>query len=318
MAVALIIGKDENERILRKKQIQQWYEALSKLMHHVDIYVYPEIPEPQAVEYVVCWSQPEGIFSQFPNLKCISSIGAGVNHLVSDTSVADEIPIVRVVDPILSRDMAHYVIQAVLNYTRQYARFAHSQQQKFWDQLPPFNTTDENTVGVMGVGEIGSAIAQALNHIQIPTIGFSRSKKVITGIETYDQSQLNNFLSLSHILVCTLPLTEQTTGIINKDLISQLPKGAYIISIGRGAHIVDDDLLQALDQGHLSGAKLDVFNQEPLPNDHPFWSHPKIEITPHNAAVSDPFSAAICVADNYKRLQSHQPLCYQVNKDKGY
>ncbi|MCF6765961.1 glyoxylate/hydroxypyruvate reductase A [Thiotrichales bacterium 19S3-7] len=318
MSIALIIGKDETERKRREKQISLWHEALSKLIDHVEIHIYPAIPEPEAVEFAVCWSQPEGVFNEFPNLKCISSSGAGVNHLVNDNSIKDGVAIVRVADPKLSRDMAHYVIQAALNHTREYSRFKQSQQQKYWDQFPPFNTTDKNTVGVMGIGEIGSYIAQALSHIQIPTIGYSRSKKIITGIETYEHAQLDTFLNLSHILVCTLPLTSQTTGIINQELINKLPDDAYIINIGRGAHINEADLLNALDNNKLSGAKLDVFNQEPLAKDHPFWSHPKIELTPHNAAVSDPFSAAICVADNYKRMQSHQPLCYQVNKEKGY
>ncbi|MCF6807909.1 glyoxylate/hydroxypyruvate reductase A [Thiotrichales bacterium 19S9-12] len=317
MPIALIIGEDKADRKNRQQQIDLWYQALKQSIDD-EIYMYPHIADKKAIDFAICWASPKGVFREFPNLKLISSGGAGVNHIIKDPSLPKGIPIVRVVDQKLSRDMAHYIIHAVLDYVRLKKRFDQSQKDKFWDPLPPYNITDKTIVGIMGIGQIGGYILKALNEIEIPTIGFSNSKKDFDGIETFEQHEFHQFLSKSNILICTLPLTEHTHHIINKDLIKHLPKSAYIINIGRGQHLNDNDLLNAINSGHLSGAKLDVFNEEPLPPEHPFWSHPQIEITPHNAAVSDPLNAVHAVVDNYKRFKNNQPLNYQVNIDKGY
>lgn len=314
MSIVLIFGKNGAATVLS----QHWQNALKEIAPEMDIELYPNVKNAEKIEFAICWSQPKGVFNEFKNLKCISSLGAGVNHILADKSIKPDIKIVRVIENQLTRDMTHYAIQSVLNITRMQQRFIDAQKNKIWDQKTPFNLTDQITVGVMGLGAIGKSILEALHYLQIKTIGFSKNKKDIKGIKTYAENEFSQFLNQSNILLSVLPLTPETTGIINKNTIRQLPKNAYIINIGRGSQIIDDDLLDALNNNHLSGAKLDVFHQEPLPESHPFWQHPKIDITPHNASVSNPKIVAKHIIENYYRLKNNQELVNLVNRNSGY
>ena len=318
MVMTFIMGENEEARKRRSAQIQQWTEAFESLLDKNEFIAWPNVKNPNSVEFAAVWNQPAGIFNELPNLKCISSIGAGVNHIFNDPSLPENVPVVRVTDEKLSRDMVHYVLQTVLNITRMQDYFIEGQHKKKWRQHPPFTLNDETMVGVMGLGVIGEKIARALQQLDIPVIGWSRRQKNIEGVQCYDEAAFNMFLKQTKILVCILPLTPQTTGIINQNTLKQLPRGAYVINIARGQHVVDEDLIRAIDSGYIAGAKLDVFHIEPLPSDHPFWTHPKIGITPHNAGVSDPLSCAKKIVENYRRLQAGKPLINITERSQGY
>ncbi|PIQ44229.1 MAG: glyoxylate/hydroxypyruvate reductase A [Gammaproteobacteria bacterium CG11_big_fil_rev_8_21_14_0_20_46_22] len=317
MTIGLIIGATPEETKRREKQIHQWREALNAQLAPGELQVWPNIDQ-STIEYLILWNHPIGMLKQCPRLKAVTSLGAGVNHILADESLPRDLPVARVTDTVLSRDMTHYVIQAVLNQSRMLDRFREGQTRKEWRQTPPFTLNDELTVGIMGLGEIGQHIARALQSINIPVIGWSRRLKTLESMPCFDEAGLDEFLANSHILVCILPLTPATEGILNLELMQKLPKGAYIINIARGQHLVEADLITACDNDQLSGAKLDVFHTEPLPQDHPFWTHPKIEITPHNAGVSLPANVAPFLLENYRRVQRGETLLNQVEITQGY
>ena len=184
--------------------------------------------------------------------------------------------------------------------------------------LEPQNLGDI-TVGVMGLGKIGSAVAIRLHQLGFQVLGWSRRTKSIAGVQVFiGQQQRTDFLAASKILVCLLPLTAETENILNSETLAQLPQGAYVINVARGNHVVEEDLLSLLNNKHLAGACLDVFRQEPLPQGHPFWSHPQITVTPHIASLTNPVSVALQIVDNYRRLYAGQPLLNQVDIQQGY
>ena len=175
------------------------------------------------------------------------------------------------------------------------------------------------TVGIMGLGQLGAYTAERLAQIGFNVVGWSRSQKQLAGVETYaGNAQLPEFLRRANILVCLLPLTEQTRDILNRDFFEQLPRQAYLINVARGEHLVEADLLTAIDTGQIRGACLDVFRQEPLPPDHPFWRHPQIRVTPHCSSITNPASVAPQIVENYRRSQAGQPLLNQVSRSRGY
>jgi glyoxylate/hydroxypyruvate reductase A len=295
-----------------------WVAALHSIDSTLNVEVWPEILDPEAVEFVVSWDQPPHVFDQFPNLKCISSIGAGVEHLLNDTTVPAGIPLVRLVDDGLKQSMAEYVMLGVLGHFRRFSDYRRQQAQAKWKplQIPHISQLG---IGIMGFGEIGGYVGRKLSDFGFTVYGWNRSRKRTGDMQLYsEQDELGEFLKNSNVLVCLLPLTEETQNILNAQNFSQLPSGAYLINAGRGGHLVDDDLLAALDSGQLSGALLDVFNGEPLPQQHPFWSHEKITVTPHTASVTNPESASAEIVENYRRVLNNEPLLNLVEVDRGY
>lgn len=293
-----------------------WIKALQQVDPQINVQVWPDVKDPASIDFAFVWNYPPGILAKFPNLKCISSMGAGVDHILDDPYWPRTVPLVRLVDQNLVRDMTQYVIWAVLNHSRQFDFYQQSQQRELWIRR---SYADLPGVGIMGLGQLGSDVAIKLRDLGFKVRGWADSSKVIPGIESFiGQEQFTDFLKQSGILICLLPLTPLTRGILNKKSFAHLPQGAYIINVARGAHLVEKDLLAAIDSDHLSGACLDVFANEPLPPKHPFWQHPKIRITPHISSMTDPFSAAQQVVENYHRLLANQPLLNQVNVEKGY
>jgi glyoxylate/hydroxypyruvate reductase A len=294
-----------------------WRDELRARMPGLEVRIWPDAGDPAAVETALVWRPPAGVLAQFPNLKAILSLGAGIEGLVADPSLPD-VPIARMVDPSLTRTMAEYVLLAVLRHHRGFDRFEQAQRERRWAfELP--RQPAERRVGIMGLGNLGAATARLLIEHGFPVLGWARTPKALDGVTSYaGHSELHAFLHQADILVCLLPLTAETRGILDAETFAGLPHGAAVINVGRGAHLVEHDLIEALDQGHLAGATLDVFAHEPLPGDNPLWDHPKVLITPHVASYSVPAVAADSVVDNIRRALAGEPLRHQVDRGRGY
>jgi glyoxylate/hydroxypyruvate reductase A len=292
-----------------------WVDGLSLSEHVSKVHVWPTEADLSKVSALFVWKPlPEGVIDQLPNLKWISSLGAGVDHLMTDPQIPTQIPITRIVDPRLTIDMTNYVMMAVIMYQRKFKLLQENQAKSQWERI----TYDNLKVGVMGLGELGGHLANQLVTAGFNVSGYSRTKNHIVGAETYAEHGLEEFLSDLDVLVNLLPITPKTVGILNRDLLSQTKQGCYLINVARGNHLVNEDLIELLDSNHLSGAMLDVFHQEPLPENHPFWKHPKITITPHVASVTSPQSALNLLKENIERLVNETPLLHQVVLSRGY
>lgn len=295
-----------------------WVEVLQTLEPGLEVEIWPQIADPKRVELALCWNHPPGSLNHFPNLKMISSFGAGVDHLLKDLGLPADVPLVRLVDPDLKQSMAEYVQLGALGHFRRCKDYGHQQAKRCWRPLSVPHISEMN-VGILGCGEMGRFVGEKLASIGFRVHGWSRTPQQLDQIATYSgEKELKTFLGFSNILVCLLPLTPATENILNAQLFGQLPPGAYLINVGRGAHLVEEDLLTALDSGQLAGALLDVFRQEPLPSDHPFWQHDKIRITPHVASITNPASAAAQILMNYHRLQQGKMPLNLVDRQLGY
>jgi glyoxylate/hydroxypyruvate reductase A len=226
---------------------------------------------------------------------------------------------VRFVDRSLSREMAQYVVMHTLMFHRRQRVFDALQGLAKWRQMIPPRATTDTRIGILGLGEIGTMAAERLRDLDFKVAGWSRSKKHVDGIESFAGTDaMRAFLARTDILICLLPLTPETRGILNKDTFAALPDGAFVINVARGGHLIEGDLLAAIDSGHLAGAVLDVFQTEPLPVESPLWTHPKITVTPHVAAISEPRAMARIVADGIERAESGKPLENVVDLTRGY
>jgi glyoxylate/hydroxypyruvate reductase A len=261
------------------------------------------------------WQHPKGILKEFPTLKLICSMGAGVDHILSDPEIPLSLPITRIVDPGITVPMTNYVVMATLNFQRQLFRYQVNQKLKTWDMSNP---ELETRVGVMGVGALGSDVIEKLKSLQFPVFGYGNSPKSDTNYPYFHGDELPLFLKEVNLIICMLPLTSRTENILDMDFFRKCNKGTYIINVARGNHLVEEDLLTAIGEGIISGAFLDVFRKEPLPKEHPFWNSDKITITPHIASVTNPDSAIPQIIENYKRIINHEPLLNQINPILGY
>jgi glyoxylate/hydroxypyruvate reductase A len=248
----------------------------------------------------------------------IVSLGMGVDHLLADDTLPKGVPITRIMDDGLIGQMSEYAIYWALRHHRDIDKYEASQSATTW-KPEDFVDTIHRRVGVLGLGSIGQDAARKFAALGFPTAGWSRTAKTVPGVETFHGPDgFTRLLGRSDILIVVLPLTRDTRGLLDAKAFAALPKGAYFINMARGGHVVDEALLAALDSGHLSGATLDVFNQEPLPPDHPYWRHPKVQVTPHIAGDTNPRTAAPGVIENIKRLHSGQPLIHTVDPQTGY
>ena len=296
---------------------QEWSETLRELLPELEVRVWPEIGDPMEIEAALVWKPPPGVLKAFPNLKLIQSLGMGVDHIFQDPELPP-VPVARLVDKGIIQQMAEYVTLMALDFHRRGADYRRLQDQARWQPLPPPDTR-RCSVGVMGLGAIGAHTARVLRAVGFPVVGYSLSPRALEGMGCFAGPEgLQPFLERSRILVCLLPLTPDTEDILNGDTLGALPRGAWLINCARGGHLVEADLLAALDRGQLAGAALDVFRQEPLPPEHPFWHHPAIRITPHVAGLTTAASAAPQVAENLRRLWDGRPLLNRVDPHKGY
>lgn len=275
-----------------------------------------------SVHYAVVWGPQPGLLTQCTDLKVIFSVGAGVDHIVGNHEQQD-IPIVRFVDQKLTGPMVEWVVLQVLLHLRQQRHYDAQQEAHNWNEKPQPPATDFR-VGIMGFGELGQACAAALRSLGFQLNGWSQTQKSVDGVKSYfGADQLDAFLQSTDILVCLLPFTPDTVGILNRDLIGKLsssgPFGApVLINAGRGKCQVEADILQALNDGGLFGASLDVFETEPLPATSPLWDQPNLFITPHAAAVSDMAALASHVAGQVERFEAGEDLQYLVDRTRGY
>lgn len=292
-----------------------WIDALTFHQPDIDIQVYPNIERPQDVELALLWQHPPGYLSTLPNLKLISSLGAGVDHILSDGAVSESIPIVRIVDEKLTWSMTNYVIMGVLNFHRQITRYQADQKRKIWDMSNPEIPVK---VGVMGVGALGGDVLDKLNYMGFPVFGFGFTEKRGFPYPYFSKDRLQEFLNEINVLVCLLPLTPETENILNSDFFKKCKPGTFLINVARGKHLVEEDLIPALEEGFLSGALLDVYRIEPLPKNHPFWDQEQIQITPHIASVTNPQAASPQIIENFRRLKANRPLLNLVDRHKGY
>jgi glyoxylate/hydroxypyruvate reductase A len=294
-----------------------WRQEISSRMPELDFRIWPEIGEPEEIEVALVWRPPPGELRRYPNLKAILSLGAGVDGLLADPELPD-VPVARMVDPSLRRTMIEYVLLAVLRHHRGFDRLERAQRARQWAYAFPPQAA-ERRVGVMGLGELGAAAARLLTDHGFSVLGWSRSPKAIEGVTSYaGRGELHRFLHQTEILVCLLPLTAETRGILDAAAFADLPHGAFLINVARGEHLVEADLILALDSGRLAGATLDVFRDEPLPAENPLWAHEKVLITPHVASYSWPATAADGVVENIRRALSGRPLAHQVDRAQGY
>lgn len=298
---------------------EPWVAAFREHAPDIELVLGDEaVSDPAEIEAALAWKPKPGLLRRFPNLRLISSFGAGVDHILADPKLPKQVPIVRVVDPDLTRQMSEYVVLHVLRHHRQMDEIARNQKRKAWKWMPPPEAT-ERVVGIMGMGTLGQDAAKKLVALGFSVAGWSQSLKAVKGVTSFHgRDHLEGFLRISNILVCLLPLTPKTRGIISRRTLSLLPKGAYFINAGRGGHVIEDHLLAALDSDRLSGATLDVFSVEPLPPDHPFWVHRKVTVTPHNAADSVPMHVVPQIVENIRRLKSGRHLRHEVDRAKGY
>jgi glyoxylate/hydroxypyruvate reductase A len=296
---------------------EAWREALLSAVPDLDFRIWPDVGDPAEIDLALVWRPPTGELARYPHLRAILSLGAGIDGLLAQPGLPD-VPIARMVDPSLTRTMTEYVLLAVLRHHRQFDHYEREQRATRWSYAFPPQAADRR-VGVMGVGVLGGAAAQALASHGFPVAAWSRTRKELAGIESFaGEDGLPAFLARTDILVCLLPLTRKTAGILNAQTFARLPRGAYVVNVARGAHLVEPDLIAALDSGQLAGATLDVFDQEPLPPENPLWRHPRVLITPHVASYSLPSTGAAGVVENIRRARAGQPLLHQVDRARGY
>ena len=299
-------------------EVEMFADELKRLDPHLDIRMWPQFGDADDIEFVLTWNHPVGEFAKFKNLKCIASLGAGIDHILRDPNLPDGVPMTRVVQSTMPQFMSEYVILSVLHYCRQFDIYKNDQAAKRWQSRIPQLARDIR-IGIMGMGQLGADAARKLVQLEFIVAGWSRTLKNIDGVESFAGDEaLDDFLSRTNILICLLPLTTATRGILNSRTFEKLPAGAYLINVARGAHLIEEDLLAALDSGYLSGACLDVFQTEPLPEDHPFWSHPNIMITPHISSITDPLAVMPQILENYQCMKTGQTLMHVIDKNRGY
>ncbi|NBJ11760.1 2-hydroxyacid dehydrogenase [Microvirga arsenatis] len=304
-------------------ETQPWVERFKRLLPDRDIVVLGENFDRSAIRYVATWGPKPGSLSGLPNLEAIFSLGAGVDHLMSYPDLPD-VPIVRVAQDDLTHRMSEYMVLHCLMYLRDQRRFDEDQKAKRWrpDRAPPI--AGDVRVGIMGFGVLGQDSARKLKVMGFDVAGWSRTPKQVEGFEVFaGEEGLTPFLNRTDILIALMPLTPETKGILNRSLFEKLARdgrlgGPILINAGRGKLQVEADILACLDDGTLKAATLDVFETEPLPEDSPLWTHPRVTVTPHNSATSEPEATARYIAQQIRRHEAGEPFENVVDKKRGY
>ncbi len=300
-----------------------WKNAMTKVAPDLDVRIWPNhLGRIEEIKYAAAWLPPANVMKSFPNLKLICSLGAGVDAILGDPTLPTDVPIVRVNAADLTNRMSEYIVLHVLMHHRQQRRLDANQKSKIWDSFPTHAASALN-VGIMGMGVMGADAAVKLAMLGFNVLGWSRTRKSIPNVKCFAGEELDAFLGQTDILISLLPATAETDGIINRALIQKLshkgPFGAPIfINAGRGRQQVEADLVTCLNNGELYAATLDVFNKEPLPEASPLWAHPKVTLTPHAAADSDPETICRYVHQQIMRFENGEALDNLVNRTRGY
>lgn len=298
-----------------------WVNALEKALPHARVREW-KAGDNHPADYALVWQPPVEMLAGRP-LKAVFALGAGVDSILSKLNAHPEmldasIPLFRLEDTGMGLQMQEYAVSQVLHWFRRFDDYQALKNQAIWKPLPEY-TREEFGVGIMGAGVLGSKVAESLQAWGFPLRCWSRSRKSWPGVESYaGREELRAFLNQTRVLINLLPNTAQTVGIINSELLDQLPDGAYVLNLARGVHVQEADLLAALDSGKLKGAMLDVFSQEPLPQESPLWRHPRVAMTPHIAAVTRPAEAIDYIARTIIQLEKGEPVTGQVDRARGY
>lgn len=301
--------------IIPDRKLDDLQERLTQALPDSRIEIWPDISDASAVEFAVVWKQPPGSLAALPNLKAIQCFGAGVDAILSDSTLP-ALPIARIVDPTLTQTMVRYLDSVVNHYRLRLDLFIAQQQQQLWQAKSPRRFQH---ICLLGLGELGSAAASHFAAMGYQVSGWSRTAKQLEGIQCFSaEAELTAAVAQADIVICLLPLTPATESLLDGVFFSRLKAGAIFINVARGAIVDDEALLAALNNGQLQAACLDVFRQEPLPAQHPFWQHPAILITPHVSAVTNVSTVVAQIADNYRRSQRGELMANLVDINKGY
>jgi glyoxylate/hydroxypyruvate reductase A len=294
---------------------EPWITALRHALPDAEIAEWQ--PGAPPADHVVVWSPPQQLFDEQPALKGIFNMGAGVDALLK-LKLPPQAVLVRLDDAGMSVQMAEFVCHAIIRHFRELDVYDREAAQGKWGFRKP-QLRAEFPVGIMGLGVLGERVAQAVRQFEFPVVGWSRSPKEIDGLQCFaGEAGFGDFLAASRFLVCLLPLTAETRGILNRETLSQLRPGGYVINVARGGHLVEDDLIPLIDSGHLAGATLDVFQEEPLPAGHPFWSHPKITVTPHTSARTLREETVGQIASKIRAFARGESFAGVVDRTRGY
>jgi glyoxylate/hydroxypyruvate reductase A len=292
-----------------------WVQALQAALPQAQVSAWT--PGAAQAELAIVWAPPQQFIDEQPGLQALFNIGAGVDALLQLRLPAG-LKVVRLDDAGMSVQMAEYVCHAVIRHFREFDGYDTDTQTGKWSYRKPRSRADF-AVGVMGLGVLGECVAKSLQVFDFPVNGYSRSPKQIEGVRCFaGQAQLSDFLRASRIVVNLMPLTPETENILNRTTLSQLQPGAYLINVARGRHLVEEDLIALIDEGHLAGATLDVFRTEPLPAGHPFWQHPKITVTPHTSARTLREESIAQIVGKILALQRDEPIRGVVDPQRGY
>ena len=295
-----------------------WTDILHQHLPNAEVIVWNPDLQPTNAEYAIVWNPSPELFDKEKNLKYLFNLGAGVDGIFKTPNLPKDINIVRLEDAGMGVQMAEYALHCVLEMARSFKFYRGKQQEKHWKPISIIKR-HEWSIGVLGAGLMGGRVAQLFASLDYPVALWSRSGSNFENTQSFKGAdEFDAFLNRTRVLVNLLPLTESTKGILNLENFKKLKPDAYIINVGRGPHLNEDDLVQALDENILSGAYLDVFSKEPLPTDHAFWEHPKINITPHVAAVSLPNETINQIAMKMKQLSLGEAITGIVNHATGY
>jgi glyoxylate/hydroxypyruvate reductase A len=304
-------------------EVEPWLERFRRLLPDKRVVTPDDSFARDDVTYVATWKHPSGALKDLPRLRAVFSLGAGVDHVFADPDLP-KVPIVRVIDPDLTMRMSEWVVLHVLMHHRQQRMYDWQQAEKIWDEDREQPAAKDVRVGMMGLGELGADAARKLATLGFDVAGWARSRHRLEGIRCFSGiGELDAFLARTDILICMLPLTDDTRGLLNAALFAKLPKdgrlgGPFLINAGRGGLQVEADIVAALDSGELKAATLDVFETEPLPQDSPLWSHPRVTVTPHNSATSNPDAIAASIARQIRAFERGEALRNVVNPARQY
>ena len=301
--------------VIPDRKLTHLVAELQQQLPQVPIVVWPDVPDPDAISFAVVWRQPAGSLTLFNNLRVLQSFGAGVDNILVDP-LLPKLPLARIVDPDLTASMIQYLDTALGFYRYRFDEYINAQQTQRWH---PRSRRQLKAVTVLGLGELGAAVAMHLSQQGWQVSGWSNSAKHIDGVNCYaGLAELPIALAEADVLICLLPLTSATNNLLNSETLAFCRQGVIFINVARGAIVDDDALLAALQSGQVSAACLDVFRQEPLPAEHPYWQQPNVLVTPHISAVTNAQTAVTQIVENYKRCMASLPMFNLIDQQRGY
>jgi glyoxylate/hydroxypyruvate reductase A len=294
-----------------------WHEHLSGVLPNLQLVPHDQVADSDAVEYAVVWHAPTGFYTRFPNLRAVFSMAAGVDHILNDPTLPASVHVCRLEDAGMADQIAEYVSFGALLHIRRALDYAEQQRRREWKQRESRLARD-TTVGILGLGTLGQRAAERLGGLGFHVIGWARRPKPVAFDLHTGPGGFERVVEQSNVLVCLLPLTDETRGLIDASVLNRMPPGGFIVNCARGGHLVLEDLRVALNGGQLTGALLDVFPEEPLPETHWLWSHPRVVVTPHIAARTLIGHSCAQIGDNLSRLGSGQQPTGLVDRSAGY